>query len=135
MEAYEARRPSYFATPPVNLVQALETSLELILEEGPDARFARHRRLARQFRDELRSLGFSFIPLSEEKAANTLTAAYYPAGVNGGEFLAKVSENGVVIAGGLLPSHRAQYFRVGHMGIVSDEHIARTVKAITKALG
>jgi len=133
MKAYEARNPSYFATPPINLIQALETSLELILEEGMDARFARHERLAKKFREEMRALGMAFIPTSEAVQANTLTAPYYPEGVNGGEFLGKVGQNGVVIAGGLLPSHKTQYFRVGHMGIVSDEHIDRTVAAIKAA--
>jgi len=134
MEAYEGRKPSYFATPAVNLIQALETSLELILKEGMDARFTRHKRLAEKFREELSSLGISFLPKSAEITANTLTAAYYPEGVNGGEFLGKVGENGVIIAGGLLPSHKTQYFRVGHMGIVNDEHIDLTVEAISSSL-
>jgi alanine-glyoxylate transaminase/serine-glyoxylate transaminase/serine-pyruvate transaminase len=82
----------------------------------------------------MRSLGLSFIPKSEDITAHTLSAPYYPEGVNGGEFLGKVGENGVVIAGGLLPSHKTQYFRVGHMGIVSDEHIDQTAGAIKTAL-
>ena len=135
MQAYEGRKPSYFATPPVNLIQALERSLELILEEGMDARFARHKRLAKKFRDELTSLEMAFIPKSEAVQANTLTAPYYPKGVNGGEFLGGVGAAGVIIAGGLLPSHKTLYFRVGHMGIVSEEHIDRTVEAIKASLG
>ncbi|MGB0367807.1 MAG: pyridoxal-phosphate-dependent aminotransferase family protein [Flavobacteriales bacterium] len=135
MQAYEGRKPSYFATPPVNLIQALETSLELILEEGMDARFARHKRLAKKFRDEMNALGVSFLPDSDGITANTLTAAYYPEGVNGGEFLGKVGQNGVIIAGGLLPSHKTQYFRVGHMGIINDEHVDKTASAIKAALG
>jgi alanine-glyoxylate transaminase/serine-glyoxylate transaminase/serine-pyruvate transaminase len=135
MQAYEGRKPSYFATPPVNLIQALERSLELIIEEGMDARFARHKRLAEKFREEMRSLGLSFIPKTEGILANTLTALYYPQDVNGGQFLGKVGQNGVIIAGGLLPSHKTLYFRVGHMGIVSHEHIDRTVAAIKAALG
>jgi alanine-glyoxylate transaminase/serine-glyoxylate transaminase/serine-pyruvate transaminase len=106
-----------------------------MLEEGMDARFARHKRLANKFRDAMTELGIGFLPNSPEITANTLTAAYYPQGVNGSEFLGKVGENGVVIAGGLLPSHKTQYFRVGHMGIVNDEHIDQTVTAIKKVLG
>jgi alanine-glyoxylate transaminase/serine-glyoxylate transaminase/serine-pyruvate transaminase len=134
MQAYEARNPSYFATPPVNLIQALETSLALILEEGMDARFARHRRLAQTFRNEMRSLGLSFIPKSGDVMAHTLSAPYFAKGMDGPAFLKSVGDNGVVIAGGLLPSHKTQYFRVGHMGIVNDEHINRTVGAISKAM-
>jgi alanine-glyoxylate transaminase/serine-glyoxylate transaminase/serine-pyruvate transaminase len=105
-----------------------------MLEEGMDARFARHKRLATKFRDAMTELGISFLPISSDITANTLTAAYYPEGTNGGAILGKVGENGVVIAGGLLPSHKTQYFRVGHMGIVNDEHIDRTVGAIHNAL-
>lgn len=135
MQAYEARNPSYFATPPVNLIQGLETSLALILAEGMDTRFDRHKHLAQKFRSEMRMLGISFLPRSEEVTANTLTAAYYPNGVSGGEFLGGVGAAGVIIAGGLLPSHKTQYFRVGHMGIVSDDHIDQTVNAIKKSVG
>jgi alanine-glyoxylate transaminase/serine-glyoxylate transaminase/serine-pyruvate transaminase len=134
MQAYEARNPSYFATPPVNLIQALETSLALILEEGMDARFARHRRLAQTFRNEMRSLGLAFIPKSDDVMAHTLSAPYFAKGMDGPAFLKSVGDNGVVIAGGLLPSHKSLYFRVGHMGIVNDEHIERTTGAIKAAL-
>lgn len=134
MQAYESRKPSYFATPPVNLVQALETSLQLILKEGMDARFARHKRLAKKFRASMAELGISFLPKSARNTANALTAAYYPESVNSGEFLGKVGANGVIIAGGLLPSHKTQYFRVGHMGIVNDAHIDKTIAAIKEAL-
>ena len=43
MEAYEARKPSYFGTPAVNLVRALSVSLQQIIADGNDNRFERHR--------------------------------------------------------------------------------------------
>lgn len=135
MQAYENGNPSYFGTPPVNLIQALEVSLELMLEEGMNARFERHRKLAAEFRKAMTDMGLKIIPKSEAIAANTLTAPYYPEGINGGEFIGKVNQEGVVIAGGLLGTIRNQYFRVGHMGIVSQEDIDTTVKAIKVALG
>lgn len=134
MQAYSERRPSYFATPPVNLIMALEKSLSLILAEGMGARFERHRSLATNFRSALKDLGLKFIPISNEKCANTLTAPYYPEGADGGGFLKSVGENGVIVAGGLLPSLKTKYFRVGHMGIVSEAHIDKTVDAIKAAL-
>ena len=48
MEAYEARKPSYFGTPAVNLVWALNVSLGQILAEGMDARIARHVKLGQR---------------------------------------------------------------------------------------
>lgn len=134
MQAYEEVRPSYFATPPINLIIGLEVSLQLMLNEGMENRFARHIAMAESFRDSMKALGLRFIPLKEEVAAHTLSAPYYPEGLTGAQLLPAVSKNGVVIAGGLLPSIKDTYFRVGHMGMVNSEHIARTTAAITRAL-
>ena len=43
---------------------------------------------------------------------------------------------GVVVAGGLHPAIRSEYFRVGHMGycITQPEMLRRTVRAIADAL-
>lgn len=134
MQAYEESRPSYFATPAVNLIAGLEVSLQLMLNEGMEPRFTRHREMAVAFRAAMRDLGLGFIPVREEVMAHTLSAPRYPEGVAGAQLLPAVSENGVVIAGGLLPSIRDSYFRVGHMGMVNAAHIDSTVGAITAAL-
>jgi len=134
MQAYEEGRPSYFATPAVNLIQGLEVSLEMMLKEGMDARFARHRCMAQRFRDAMRELGLTFIPKNDTLMGHTLSAPYYPGGVAGGQLLPAISANGVVVAGGLLPSIKESYFRIGHMGMVNEEHIDRTVAAIKQGL-
>ena len=135
MQAYEDGRPSYFATPPVNLIMALETSLRLILAEGMDNRIERHRSLAAKFREAMMQLGLGVIPCCDEVAANTLTAPYYPDGVEVSRFLSGVADAGVIVAGGLLPELKAKYFRVGHMGIVRSEDVDSTIGAIRTALG
>lgn len=134
MQAYEEGRPSYFATPAVNLIIGLEVSLKLMLNEGMDNRFARHKALANRFRQAMKDLGMSFIPLRDELLANTLTAPHYPQGVKASDLLPTVGKNGVVIAGGLLPSIKDTYFRVGHMGMVSEVHIDQTAEAIKQAM-
>ena len=79
---------------------ALEKSLEMILSEGMDARFERHRKLASIFRNAMKELGMKFIPTWEDNCANTLSAPYFPEEFNGGDFLKKVGENGVRLSGG-----------------------------------
>jgi alanine-glyoxylate transaminase / serine-glyoxylate transaminase / serine-pyruvate transaminase len=133
MEAYEKGTNAYFATPPVNLVSALDVSLGQLLEEGMEARFERHRRMASAFRAAFRALGLSFLPQSDEITANTLSAVYYPAGVDV-SLVGRVKEEGVVIAGGLHPDLKARYFRVGHMGAVSPSDVLSTVGAVARAL-
>ncbi len=133
MEAYQARRPRYFATPAVNLVWALNVSLGQILTEGMEARIARHRRIARAFRAALSALGLRLVPVSPEKAAHTMTAVYYPEGVDS-VLLEKVQQAGVILAGGLHPEIRTRYFRIGHMGAVNPADLLATVGAIEQGL-
>lgn len=133
MEAYEARRPSYFGTPAVNLVWALNESLEQILDEGMDACFARHRQLSQAFKAAIIALGLKQVPVGPDKTAVTLTVPFYPQGVDG-TLLKYVNEAGVILAGGLHPAIKPQYFRIGHMGAVTASDILATVGAIEKGL-
>lgn len=134
MEAYATRKPSYFGTPAVNLVLALEASLQIILKEGMDNRFFRHDIAGMAFRSAIQSMGLNMIPVNDKVLSNTLSAIYYPQGVTGGNLLSEISKAGVIVAGGLLPDIKATYFRVGHMGSVNRSDILATVGAIESAL-
>ena len=59
MHAYEQGKPSYFATPPVNLIYALRTSLTRIVRGSPslEDRFRLHRETSRRIRQALKDLG------------------------------------------------------------------------------
>jgi len=133
MQAYEARTSAYFGTPPVNLVRALNVSLGQILAEGMDARFRRHALNARACRAGLSAIGLTYVPVREELYANTLTAVYYPHGVDAG-VLPRIAEEGVVLAGGLYPSIKTKYFRIGHMGMSDASEILATLGAIERGL-
>lgn len=133
MEAYEAGKPAYFATPPTSLIRALDVSLGQILAEGLEARFERHRRMARAFRAAWSALGLRMLPTSEAVAANTLSALYYPEGVDA-SLVGRVKAQGVAIAGGLHPELKTRYFRVGHMNRVTAADVLATVGAIERAL-
>ncbi len=134
MKAYEARRPAYFGTPAVNLVCGLEVSLGLILKEGMEARFSRHRRLGKSFREAMKSLGLKMIPVSEEVSAGTLSAPLYPEGVSAAAFMKEIAASDVILAGGLLPEMKDKYFRVGHMGAVTAGDILVTAASVEQAL-
>ena len=74
MKAYESRNPSYFGTPPVNLITALEVSLQHIVSEGMENRFLRHKKIATAFREAMLALGLKLLPINKNVSANTLTA-------------------------------------------------------------
>lgn len=135
MRAYEERRPSYFSTPATNLVRALSVSLEELLADGMDARFALHAERADALRRSWAALGLTPLPARPELAANTLSALFYPHGVDA-SLVGAIAERGVTVAGGLHPALKPRYFRVGHMGHVLSrpDDLRRTVRAIAEAL-
>jgi len=134
MQAYEARKPSYFGTPPVNLIFALRTSLWQILAEGMAGRISRHLAISRACKAGIHALGLAQVPSQPQFGAHTLTAPRYPQGVNGPDFLARVHQAGVTLAGGLHPEIRGEYFRIGHMGAVTLADVLVTLGAIETAL-
>ncbi|EIA07489.1 pyridoxal-phosphate-dependent aminotransferase family protein [Flavobacterium frigoris] len=134
MRAYEERRPSYFGTPAVNLIVALETSLKIICKEGIEKRVKRHQSLAKAFRAAIASLNLTILPKTTEIAANTLTAVYYPEGIDGAALSSKMVDSNVIIAGGLLPEIKTTYFRIGHMGSVSPNDLLAVLGALERAL-
>ncbi|SDW53873.1 pyridoxal-phosphate-dependent aminotransferase family protein [Flavobacterium degerlachei] len=134
MRAYEERKPSYFGTPAVNLIVALQTSLKIICTEGMEQRVKRHQSFATAFRAALVSINLTILPKTDTIAANTLTAVYYPEGIDGAAMNTKMSVSNVIIAGGLLPDIKASYFRIGHMGSVSANDLLAVLGALERAL-
>jgi alanine-glyoxylate transaminase/serine-glyoxylate transaminase/serine-pyruvate transaminase len=134
MQAYEGRKPGYFATPAVNLVFALNVSLGQVLTEGIDPRVQRHKALSDACKAGVRALGLGQVPASPEMAAHAMTAPRFPQGVNGAQFLTRAAQAGVVLAGGLHPQIRSEYFRIGHMGAVRMADILAALSAIELAL-
>ena len=123
----------YFATPPVNMMYALREGCRMVLAEGLEERFGRHARMAYAFRAGLRAIGLRLL-CDDAVASNTLTVAYYPAGVRDAEFRKSMQEEfGVVVAGELGPL-KNKAFRVGHMGNVNRSDILATLGAIEGSL-
>jgi alanine-glyoxylate transaminase/serine-glyoxylate transaminase/serine-pyruvate transaminase len=133
MQAYEAGRASYFATPATSLVAALDIALSEI--HDVKASWERHANVADSMRQAWETLGLTLLPASAGLAANTLSAIRYPEGVDA-TLPGRIAKRGVVVAGGLHPELKTVYFRVGHMGWVirEPELLARTVRAIGEAL-
>lgn len=138
MQAYEEYRPSYFATPAVNLINALHASLNEVLADGMDKVFADHKNAADTFRSAMSDLGLKLVPLSEDVAANTMSAVRYPVGVEATKLLPAIKKHGAIVAGGLHKDIKAEYFRVGHMGPTVRQadkaYLNRTIAAIRSAL-
>jgi alanine-glyoxylate transaminase/serine-glyoxylate transaminase/serine-pyruvate transaminase len=142
MRAYEARKPSYFATPAVNLIRALKVSLDQLLAQTMAKRVEQHERTSRAFKAAVTALGLRQVPTSPTHAANTLSAIYFPtdAGVDASKILPSMVASGIVAAGGLHKDIKATYFRVGHMShsvmsrTAEKDDVRKVVAAIETAL-
>lgn len=136
MKNYEARKPSYFATPSVNHLFALNTALDILLENGGmEQRFKEHAIVANAIQQALGSLGCTLITQAGAHA-HTLSCVRYPPGISASDFLSKVRSRGVSLAGGLHHQIKTEYFRIGHMGPSTRrlDHIWKTFEAIETAL-
>lgn len=121
-------------------VFALNASLRSILDEakgGMDGFFARHRIASTAFRAATASMGLSQVPVSDADAGHTLSCLRYPEGVTGADLLPRLKKHGIIAAGGLHKDIKAEYFRVGHLGMQSTrtlDHVRIAAKAIALAL-
>ena len=130
MQNYEARKPSYFATPPTQLIQALHTALSQILSRPLAERFAAHREASARVKATIESLGLKQLPAPENQA-NGMTAIYLPTGVKPTDLLPVLLEGGVCLAGGLHKAIASKYIRFGHMGVsVTDPGRSDISKAL-----
>ncbi|MEO1228305.1 MAG: aminotransferase class V-fold PLP-dependent enzyme [Myxococcota bacterium] len=145
MRAYEAREKAYFATPATNLVMAAAIGLEQILDDrfggktGMAARTARHAHVACAMEGAWRTYGLEHLCRAPADRGVTLSALEYPTGA-GPALVPEIGKHGVVVAGGLHPERKADYFRVGHMGWATTQvgMLEKTVAAVglgLRALG
>ena len=131
MRNYEAKRPSYFATPSPQLIHALHTSLQQILSVPLSDRFEAHKVASTKVKAAVESLGLRQLANTPAHQANGMTAIYLPDGVTAPDLLAKLSAKGFVMAGGLHREIATKYFRFGHMGVsVMNKNLGHVDKAI-----
>ena len=122
MKSYEARKPSYFATPSVNLVYALHCSLKTMTQGSVSLsqRFQLHREASQKVKKTIAELGLEQLALPDSReggVANGMTAVRYPTGFGAADILPKMAQRGVVFGAGLHKDCKDQYFRIGHMGV------------------
>ncbi|MEM1545758.1 MAG: alanine--glyoxylate aminotransferase family protein [Candidatus Methanomethylicia archaeon] len=122
----------YWATPPINLIYALREALNQIFDEGIEKRFERHRILGEAFRKSMEALGFKLVA-ERGYEADTVTALYYPEGIDDVKFRNLVAERDILISPGFGPL-RGKTFRVGHMGNINPNDLIAAISAIEYAL-
>ncbi|KAL1973083.1 hypothetical protein VTN31DRAFT_6625 [Thermomyces dupontii] len=116
MQNYEAGKPSYFATPPTQLVHALNTALRLLTSVPLAERFAAHVRASDKVKAAVAELGLQQLATKPECQAHAMTAIRLPDGLTAPDILPHLLKRGVIFAGGLHKEIAPLYIRFGHMG-------------------
>jgi alanine-glyoxylate transaminase/serine-glyoxylate transaminase/serine-pyruvate transaminase len=138
MQNYEAKKPSYFATPSPQLIHALHTALTQIMAKPLSERFARHKEVSQRVKKAVAEMGLKQLATKEENQANGMTAIWLPDGLKPPDILPHLLKRGVIFAGGLHKEIAAKYIRFGHMGVsVTDPNkndIDRALQALKEGL-
>lgn len=131
MQNYEAKKPSYFATPAPQLIHALDTALKQILSRPLEQRFADHKAASQKIKKAISDFGLKQLATKPENQANGMTAIYLPDGFTPPDVLPNLMKKGVIFAGGLHKEIATKYIRFGHMGVsVTDPERPDITKAI-----
>lgn len=131
LEAYWDERRVYHHTAPISMVYALHEALALVLEEGLEARWARHERNGRALQAGLEALGLTLHAQAGYRLP-VLTTVRIPEGVEDAAVRgALLNRFGIEIGGGL-GELRGRVWRIGLMG---ESSTAGNVLLLLNALG
>jgi alanine-glyoxylate transaminase / serine-glyoxylate transaminase / serine-pyruvate transaminase len=132
---YWVKRPAaYHHTAPILHIYALYQALCRTLDEGLEARWARHEEAGRYLQTEIGDRGFDLVADAAHQLPH-LTAVRVPEGVDGERVRQRLlDEHGIEIGGGLGPDSPSMW-RIGLMGPNASIEIAdRVLAAFDKVL-
>lgn len=131
LEAYWDERRVYHHTAPIAMVYALHEALALVLEEGLEARWARHERNGRALQAGLEAMGLRLYARAGYRLP-VLTTVCIPEGVDDAVVRGGLLHRFGIEVGGGLGELRGRVWRVGLMG---ESSTAGNVLLLLNALG
>ncbi|MDO9501866.1 alanine--glyoxylate aminotransferase family protein [Falsiroseomonas sp.] len=115
-----ANATGYFPyTPATNMLYALDTACDMLLEEGLDNVFARHDRMAEATRRAVRHWGLEVQCQDPRHFSSVLTAVRLPEGHSANALRATILEKFNMSLGNGLGQLNDRVFRIGHLGDIS----------------
>ncbi len=115
-------------TPAISLVTALRVVLQQFREEGLEALFARHARLAQATREGVQAMGLELY--APESPVNSLTAIKAPPNIDGQAIYKTLQEKfNLTIAGGQGKA-KGKIFRIAHLGYFDELDMVTMLSAL-----
>ncbi len=117
---YWGKDRTYHHTPPIPLIYALHEALRIVLEEGLEASWERHRQNQMALIAGLEAMGLALFVQNPADRLPTVTAVTVPSGIDSVKVRARLlNEFNIEISGGL-GDFKATMWRVGLMGYSSQ---------------
>ncbi len=129
------RERTYHHTPPISLLYALREALRLVLEEGLEARWERHRQNQQALVAGLEAMGLALFVENPAERMITVTGVNVPAGVEDRKLRQQLlDEFNIEIGGGFGPL-KGKLWRIGLLGYSSQrKNVLLALAALEKAL-
>ena len=110
----------YPYTPATNLLYGLNESINMLLEEGLDNVFARHKRLADATRLTVEAWGLEILAKNPIERSDSITAIMVPDGHDSDNLRKIIYDNYNMSLGTGLNKVKSKVFRIGHLGDLND---------------
>lgn len=125
----------YHHTPPISLIYALREAMRILLEEGLQARWERHKLNQQALIGGIEAMGLKLLVEKPQDRLVTVTAVMIPAGIDDAKLRNQLlDEFNIEIAGGI-GALKGQIWRLGTMGYCSQKpFILQLLAALDKAL-
>lgn len=135
-EIIEMNESGYWPyTPSTNLLYGLSEALEMIMAEGLENVFARHRRLAHACRLAVEAWGLEIQCVDPAVHSPVLTGVRMPADVNADTVREIIYERFNMSLGTGLGKLKGRMFRIGHLGDCNDLTLMATLAGCEMGLG
>ena len=121
-------------TPATNLLYGLSEAIDMLLEEGLENVFARHKRHAQATRIAVQAWGLEVLCQEPLDFSNTLTAVLLPDGHNADAFRSTVLKKFNMSLGKGLSHLAGKVFRIGHLGDFNDLMMIGTLGGVEMGL-
>jgi aspartate aminotransferase-like enzyme len=133
LEAQRKSPPDSAFSPGISLIVGLDVATQMLVDEGLEAAYERHRLLGRACRAGVRALGLELFSPDEDRSA-VVTAIRTPPEIDSGEIVLAMRERfGVTIIGGQ-GGLRGKIVRIGHIGYIDVHDVATALSALELAL-
>ncbi|MCD6168097.1 MAG: alanine--glyoxylate aminotransferase family protein [Caldisericia bacterium] len=122
-----------FTTFPVSTLFGLREALNILLEEGFEKTYERHRIYKKLVRESLKEIGLKFVA-NDEDSSPCVTAVFSPEGINGEEIVRVSREKYNVEIASIQGDLKGKAFRIGHMGYINSNDLLVTVASVESTL-